>query len=286
MADVVLVCVRQDIERAEALAEMFDDFGFSVSDVSDDDALRWCGAGVVVWTEAAKASAELSAVVTRVMATGNGVLLNFTDTAAPEGAALCFDMTEWNGDPDDASLDRMFYALDRMMIAARASRLADWQPPAEEPVAPLHVAQLPGRSAPVPAFRALATALVVIGAVLSAGVAIGGSREQPSRAAVVRLPVEHQARVTLADVAPVGVTYDLSASPVEDAPVGRRGVEPPSAASVWRAERMPAPVRSWDRLGDRPERVTPMAFSVEPANASTTDPAADKPERDKPEGHI
>jgi hypothetical protein len=275
MADVLLVCVRHDIERAEALAEMFDDFGFSVSDVADDDTLRWCGAGVVVWTEAAKASAELGAAVARVMATGKGVVLNFTDTAAPEGAALCFDMTDWNGDPDDASLDRMFFALDRMMIAARASRPADWQPPAEKPVAQLPGARRPARSGPAPAFRAFATALVVIGAVLATGIAIGASREQPSRAVVVRLPVEHQARVTLADVAPVGVAYDLAARPAEDAPVGRRGIEPPSAASVWRAERTPAPVRSWDR---------PEAFNAEPANTSAAEPAADKP--DKPERHI
>jgi hypothetical protein len=278
MADVVMVCVREDIERAEALAEMFDDFGFSVSDVADDETLRWCGAGVVVWTDAAKASVGLSAAVERVMASGKGVVLNFTNAVAPDGAALCFDMTAWNGDPDDVSLDRLFFALDRMMIVARASRPAGWRPPAAKPIAPASVAQLPARSAPAPAFRALATALVVIGAVVATGIAIGGSREQPSRGAVVRLPVEHQARVTLTDVAPVGVTYDLAASPVEDAPVGRRGVEPPSAASVRRAERTPAPVRSWDRR----ERAAPVAFSAEPA----AEPAADKQERDKPEGHV
>jgi hypothetical protein len=121
----------------------------------------------------------------------------------------------------------------------------------------------------------MAMSLVVIGAALATGIAIGGSREQPSRAAVVRLPVEHQARVTLADVAPVGVAYDLAASPVEDAPIGRRGVEPPSAASVWRAERTPAPVRSRDRS----QRVVPLAFSPERPDASAAvEPTVHKPD--------
>jgi hypothetical protein len=227
MADVVLMCVRSDIERAEALAEMFDDFGFSVSDCTDDTTLRGCGAGVVLWSEAARTSAELAAVVARVMATGKGVVLNFTREVAPEGAALCFDLTAWNGDPDDAALDRMFFAMDRMIVAARAGRLARVSAataPARTTVEPLPVKP---RAAPAPALRTMAASLVVIGAVLAVGIAIG--RAAPAQRAIVNVPAEYAQSVRLGDVAPVNMRYDLDARVTEQAPVGRRGLEPPSA---------------------------------------------------------
>jgi hypothetical protein len=234
MTDVVLVCVRDDIERAEALAETFAAFGFSVSDRADDDGLRDCAAGVVVWSEAALASAVFVEAAQRAMESRKGVVLNLSHAQPPAGARFSFDLTGWNGDPDDESLDRLFFTLDRMVIAARQAKPAGIG--TAQKVEPVTAAMLPRavRAGPAPALRVMATSLVVIGAVLAAGIAIGGGREYraPAQAVVVRVPAEHGARATLADVVPRGASYDLSAGPVEDVPVGHRGLEPPSAAST------------------------------------------------------
>src|SRR5689334_25160057 len=53
MADVLIVCVREDEPQAKALAEMFEAAGFSIGGApSSDAALRSSGAGVVVWSQA------------------------------------------------------------------------------------------------------------------------------------------------------------------------------------------------------------------------------------------
>lgn len=232
MSDVVMVCVRDDIERAEGLAAMFEDFGFSVSDATDDDALGACGASVVIWSDAAKTSLELAAVVERAIATRKAVVLNLSSTLAPDGARFVFDLTAWTGDPDDEALDPLFFTLDRMVIAGRAAppaakefeSIAAWKKPQSRKM----------RAAPAAGLRLMALSLVVIGAVFATGVAVGGRSERVSaHVAIAPSPVERTAaRVTLADIAPLDVTYDLAARPVEDAPVGRRGLEPPSAPDM------------------------------------------------------
>ncbi len=225
MADVIMLCVRHDIERAEALAEMFDDFGFSVSDKSDEEGLRMCAAAAVVWSEAARGCAVFVEAAKRAMETRKAIVLNLSHAEAPEGARFSFDLTGWNGDPDDESLDHLFFTLDRMVIAARQAK-PDVAEPAKD-VVPV-AAPMPRRAvraAPPPALRMMATSLVVIGAVLALGIVIGGGRDN-------RAPSQTDGtRVSLADVAP-RVSYDLAAVPVDDAPVGHRGLEPPSAAST------------------------------------------------------
>jgi hypothetical protein len=232
MADIVLMCVREDIERAEALAETFDAFGFSVSGSADDDGLRTCATCVVIWSVAASASPIFVAAAQRALETRKGVVLSLSHAQAFEDALFCFDLTDWNGDPDDELLDHLFFTLDRMVIAARPARpIAAGSTETDEPVvAPAQI--LPRLTpAPAPALRAIATSLFVIGAALAAGLAIGGARADraPAQATVVRMPVEHVARVALADASAPGLTYDLAAVPVNDAPVGHRGLEPPSA---------------------------------------------------------
>lgn len=232
MADVVLMCVREDIERAEALAETFDAFGFSVSDKANDDGLRDCAAGVVVWSDAALASPVFVEAAQRATGTRKGVVLNLSHAEPPDGARFCFDLTEWNGDPDDETLDRLFFTLDRMVIAARQAKPAEMRtvPNAGSIALPPPRAV---RKAPAPALRAMATSLVVIGAALAAGIAIGGRRDRaPAQAVVMHVPAAHVGRVTLTDAAPRGLSYDLAAVPVNDAPVGHRGLEPPSAVGA------------------------------------------------------
>ena len=53
MADVLIVCVREDEPQAKALADMFEAAGFSIGGAPNSDgALRSSGAGVVVWSQA------------------------------------------------------------------------------------------------------------------------------------------------------------------------------------------------------------------------------------------
>ena len=53
MADVLIVCVREDELQAKALADMFERAGFSVGGApASDSVLRSTGAGVIVWSQA------------------------------------------------------------------------------------------------------------------------------------------------------------------------------------------------------------------------------------------
>jgi len=278
MADVVMVCVREDVGRAEQLADMFDDFGFSVSCDASDDALARCGAGVVVWTDAATASPALKEAIARVMASGKGVAVTFAGADAPPGAALAFDLTGWSGDPEDPALDPMFFALDRMVVAARAARpvlrqLAEKADARGRVAAP---APAVPSSAPPPRMRTMAASLAVLGLVIAGAVGLGRAPEAPAPAVVVSLPAapDEAPRVALADARALDMTYDLAATPVEDATVGRRGFEPPSAAGAGRSGRTPAPVRSWDRPTVSP---VPAAFSTNPTGSETPEPARSKP---------
>ncbi len=292
MSDVVMVCVREDIERAEQLADMFDDFAFSVSDDVSDEALARCGAGVVVWTDAAAASAVLAEVTARVMASGKGVALNFSGAPAPEGAALSYDLSAWSGDPEDPELDAMFFALDRMVVAARAAC------PVLQQIAEKAAAKAAPRRTPVPAavraapalqMRTMVASFAVLGALIIGALAIDRVPEAPAPAVVALPAVPDQApRVGLADASARQVAYDLTAPPVEDASVGRRGFEPPSAANIRRAERTPSPVRAWERPAPHSTSHVPASFEVEaPASAPlpiASDQEAAKP-RAKPDGH-
>lgn len=293
MSDVVMVYGREDIERAEQLAEMFDDFGFSVSCDVTDEALARGGAGIVVWTDAARASAAIAETVMRVMASGKGVVLNFANAPAPSDAALVYDLSSWSGDPEDPALDAMFFALDRKIVAARAARpvLLQLEEQAEAKALALTVkARVLPRAAPTPRVRTMAASLAVIGVVLAGALALGRAPEAPAPVAVVTLPAapDQAPRMRLADASARQASYDLTAPPVEDATVGRRGFEPPSAASLRRAERTPSPTRSWERAAPRSAPHVPASYEVE---APTTAPLPVAPERGvakpsaKPEGH-
>lgn len=248
MSDVVMIYVREDIERAEQLAEMFDDFGFSVSCEATDEALARCGAAVVLWTDTAGVSPAIAEAVARVMASGKGVVLNFGSVVAPAGAALTYDLTEWGGDPENTALDAMFFALDRMVIAARAARpvLQQIEEQAEVKAArPPAPASKIERAAPMPRMRTMAASLAVLGVMIVGAFALQRVLEAPAPMAVVAVPraPDEAPRVTLTGASAGSAAYDLSAPPVEDAVIGRRGFEPPSAESVRRAERTPPPRR-------------------------------------------
>ncbi len=123
MADVLIVCVREDEPQAKALADMFEAAGFSIGGAPNSDgALRSSGAGVVVWSQASIRSRPFLDAAQRVINADKAVVASLIEPPPPSsiGESPAFDLSRWNGDPNDPSLDPLFFAVDRMVNAARA----------------------------------------------------------------------------------------------------------------------------------------------------------------------
>lgn len=171
MADVLIVCVREDEPRAKALADMFEAAGFSIGGAPNNDAaLRSSGAGVVVWSQASIRSRPFLDAAQRVINANKAVVASLIEPPPPSsiGDALAFDLSQWAGDPDDPALDPLFFAVDRMVNSARAAvgapaaapAPAAFEPPPSlrpppplQQRAPMRAAPLPPPPAPQPAPR-------------------------------------------------------------------------------------------------------------------------------------
>lgn len=161
MADVLIVCVREDEPKAKALAEMFEAAGFSIGGApANDAALRSSGAGVVVWSQASIRSRPFLDAAQRVINANKAVVASLIapPPASSIGSSPAFDLTRWSGDPNDPSLDPLFFAVDRMVNSARAGvGAADvaeaYEPPPQPAIVrePPRPAAPPLRPAPAPA---------------------------------------------------------------------------------------------------------------------------------------
>jgi len=124
MADVLIVCVREDEPQAKALAEMFEAAGFSIGGApSSDGALRSSGAGLVVWSQASIRSRPFLDAAQRVINAEKAVVASLIEPPPPSsiGDSPVFDLSNWHGDPNDPQLDPLFFAVDRMVNSARAA---------------------------------------------------------------------------------------------------------------------------------------------------------------------
>lgn len=154
MADVLIVCVREDEPQAKALADMFEAAGFSIGGApSNDAALRSSGAGVVVWSQASIRSRPFLDAAQRVINAGKAVVASLIEPppASSIGDSPAFDLSRWDGDPNDPTLDSLFFAVDRMVNAARAAVGANPAQPAapayDEPPPPPRPAPAPTKAA-------------------------------------------------------------------------------------------------------------------------------------------
>ncbi|MBL8551058.1 MAG: energy transducer TonB [Hyphomonadaceae bacterium] len=123
MADVLIVCVREDEPLAKAFADMFERAGLQVGGApSAPEDMRACGAALVVWSQASIRSRAFLDAAQRAVNAGKAVVacLIAPPPAASINHAPAFDLTHWAGDPDDPSLDPLFFAVDRMVNSARA----------------------------------------------------------------------------------------------------------------------------------------------------------------------
>jgi hypothetical protein len=138
MADVLFVFVREDAKRAQALAALFAAADHEIGDGPvDNAAIELCGAGVVVWSRAAITSKPFLAGAQRVLDAGKGVVasLGQPPPAWVVGNAPTYDLSQWNGDPEDETLDALFMAVDYRVTCNRdelagaaplADHLAGW----------------------------------------------------------------------------------------------------------------------------------------------------------------
>jgi hypothetical protein len=124
MADVLIVCVREDEPLAKAFADMFERAGLHVGGAPGaPDDMRSCGAALVVWSQASIRSRAFLDAAQRAVNAGKAVVACLIAPPPPASInhAPAFDLSQWAGDPDDPVLDPLFFAVDRMVAAARAA---------------------------------------------------------------------------------------------------------------------------------------------------------------------
>jgi len=122
MADVLFVFVREDTQRAQALAALFAAANHDIGDSAvDNAALELCGASVVLWSRFAIASKSFLAAAQRVLDSGKGVVasLGQPPPAWVVGHAPIYDLSQWNVDPEHDVLDPLFMAVDYRVTANR-----------------------------------------------------------------------------------------------------------------------------------------------------------------------
>lgn len=245
MADVLIVCVREDETLAKAFADMFERAGLHVGGAPGaPEDMRHCGAALVVWSQASIRSRAFLDAAQRAVNAGKAVVACLIAPPPPASInhAPAFDLSRWTGDPDDPVLDPLFFSVDRMVAAARAAAgvpagaAAREAPPAYAPQAQA----APAQSAP-PYARARAAAPAA------------APPTQPLRAAPPRNPSAYDA--TLRTPPPA---YDPPPAP--RAPnAGRRAAAPPAAP-----QRRPEPARGQDAVAAEAQNWAAIRHSRDP----------------------
>jgi hypothetical protein len=120
MADVVFLCVREDVDRAEALAEMFISGGCTVYEGAfNNAALCLAGAAVVVWSKLAMKSRDFLAAAESAISEGKAVFACFSEAPSSISDIPNFDLSSWNGDATSEALNPLFFTVDRLATLNR-----------------------------------------------------------------------------------------------------------------------------------------------------------------------
>ena len=115
MADVVFVVVREDMDRAEALAEIFAAGGCTVHEGTlNNAALCLAGAAIVIWSKLAAKSKGFVAAAERAIEEGKAVFVCFTDPPAGLEDVPSFDLRNWDGEAKSELLNSLFFAVDHL----------------------------------------------------------------------------------------------------------------------------------------------------------------------------
>lgn len=120
MADVLLLCVHADAQRAVVLAEELEIAGFSVEGASaGQSALHACNVALLVWTKESAESGLFHDAAQLAARSGKVIVANFTGAAHPWGRAANIDMARWDGDPEHVSVDLLINAVMRRTARKR-----------------------------------------------------------------------------------------------------------------------------------------------------------------------
>lgn len=124
MAEVLIVCVSDDLPQAEGLAEMFESAGFSVrDDVFNDLSVARAAAGVLVLSRPAIQSERFRDAAQRVFNASKAVVACLEPAGRlPLGEAPVFDLFGWYGEPKDRVLDPLLFSVERMAAMAARER--------------------------------------------------------------------------------------------------------------------------------------------------------------------
>jgi hypothetical protein len=129
MAEIILVCVSNDLPQAEGLAEMFAGAGYVVrDDVFNDLSVARAAAGVLVLSRAAVACERFRDAAQRLLDADKAVIACLDpDQHGPLGEAPVIDISTWYGEAKDPLLDPLVMAVDRARAAARLRARERWR---------------------------------------------------------------------------------------------------------------------------------------------------------------
>jgi hypothetical protein len=130
VANILLISAPEDAPRTQALAQRFKTTGFSVREgVSSDAALRSASAGVLLWSQESRQSPLFQDTARRVVSAGKAVVARLTDTLPAEGFGMlrAFDLSQWQGDPQDPLLDKLHDAVKQMVVRDLCGQAEHWR---------------------------------------------------------------------------------------------------------------------------------------------------------------
>jgi hypothetical protein len=129
MAEIILVCVSNDLPQAEGLAEMFEGAGYVVrDDVFNDVTLARAAAGVLVLSRAAFACERFRDAAQRLLDAEKAVVACLDPGQGdPLGDATRIDLSGWYGQARDPMLDPLLMAVDRARADGRRRARARWR---------------------------------------------------------------------------------------------------------------------------------------------------------------
>lgn len=133
MADVLLVNAREDHALAGGIADSLERSGLTVAR-GDGGIESDAPCVLVVWSPASIRSPVLREIAGRAQNRGALIAASLGGVEAPLGFArpAPFDLAGWNGDPDDPLLDKLFFAVDRMVAASRLGGRRAAPPPSDD----------------------------------------------------------------------------------------------------------------------------------------------------------
>lgn len=300
MCDVLLAYVGADAAQADALAEALESLGFSVGDAhANDEEVRAAAARIVIWSQTAARSRALIGAAERFIGAGETVIASLVDPGVCATEELpVFDLSAWDGRPDDPRLDPLLDVIRRMLIvagrvyepvrpfdcalpsAAMPARVgAGWladvptSPPSREPwlAAMARTAAYGLAAAAQAAPKRSIMASLVIGSFL-AGALLTGSLDRmgvlqatPSYAEAARSPVTAPVAFSaVAEAAPPRAAPADAAPPVQPRPppLTARRASRPDAPDTRADDYVPPPYRSWEQ--PPPQPIEQAAHDIEP----------------------